>query len=310
VGPIVSDISSAFDSYWNSPWSVPFEVFKTHLPSKKKQEKIRQKFQKNFVEMEKEFLYPLDLQKERILDTLPTLKKELVWSRAEVVSDPPDKAWKKAERGGSKSEIVNTFANLSQDTEKDLLIISPYLILSDASIDRMGEAVKKGISIRILTNSLKSTDAVPVVAMYRKTRKRILRNGIQLHEIRADAASREEYSAAQNSDARLSLHAKTVVFDRKRVFVGTFNIDPRSEYLNTEVGLLVHSSELGERLASLIESDLAPQNSYALKLRGNDVEWICEDKGGMKTYTADPLASSWLRFEAWFLGLLPIQNQL
>jgi len=310
AGPIVDDISRTFDEYWNSPWSVPFEVFKTQIPSEKKLEKMMKRLQADYEKLAHEFPYPLDIQKEPVLAVLSSLRSQFMWSSAEVVSDPPGKAWKKATRGGSKSEIVNKLERTARNYHNDILIISPYFIIPDKSIEEYGRAVQSGISLRVLTNSLRSTDAVPVVAMYRKTRKKLLQKGVQLFEIRPDAAARSEYAASPNTDARLGLHAKAAVFDRKTVFVGTFNIDPRSEYLNTEVGLLVHSPELGEKLASLIESDLAPQNSYALRLKGNDVEWVCEEGGAQKTYSSDPLASPWLRFEAWFLGLLPISGQL
>jgi cardiolipin synthase C len=310
MGPLVNDVSHAFDAYWNSPWSVPFEIYKTKLPSKKKQEKMFKQFQQNFVKLESEFPYPIDLEKERILEILSSLNKDVIWSKAEVVCDPPGKAWKKAERGTKTSEIANKLENLVKESKDNILIVSPYFIMSDENINRMGDVDKKGISMRVLTNSLRSTDAVPVVAMYRKTRKKLLKNGVQLYEIRPDAASRSEYIAAPNSTARLGLHAKTVVFDRKKVFVGTFNIDPRSEYLNTEVGLLVDSAELSKRITSFIESDLKPQNSYKLRLNGSNVEWVCEGENGQRIYASDPLASPWLRFKAWVLGLLPISGQL
>lgn len=312
VGPIVAGISTAFDDYWNSPWAVPFEVFKTRLPSEKKFQKKKEKLQKRFVQMEEKFPYPLFWDKEKFLKIFEDTKSDLIWADAEIVTDPPGKAWQKAERGKSKSEIVNKLEQLMTDSKNEVLVISPYLILSKEDVKALSKLDQRGLSLRIFTNSLKSTDAVPVVAMYRKIRKPMLAAGVDLYEMRPDAESRRLQADPSVSKARLSLHAKAVVFDREKVFIGTFNVDPRSEHLNTEVGLLVHDKRLAEQIAADFEKDLEPVNSYSVRLneQKNRMVWVCEENGKEKTYTSDPKSGFWLRFQAGFLGLLPISNQL
>ncbi|MCG3204618.1 MAG: Cardiolipin synthase C [Elusimicrobia bacterium] len=312
IGKDVGDISSAFDGYWNSPWSIPYEVYKKKVLSDKSLKKKMEKLEKEFVQKEKNFPYPLDWSREAVLKILGDNRSAFVWGKSEVVCDPPDKAWKKAKRGESKSEVLNTLIDVGQAAKKDMLIISPYLIISDEAVKKFGQTVQRGVSVRILTNSLKSTDAVPVVAMYRTFRKDLMKQGPQLYEMRPDAGSRALYSLDPMMKKRMSLHAKAVVYDQETVFIGTFNIDPRSEYLNTEVGLLVYSPEFAKKVTEAIQFDLLPENSYRLRVtpKGKDVEWVCVEKGKEKIYSTDPHAGPWIRFEAWFLSLLPIKNQL
>lgn len=311
VGTVVPEISETFDNYWNSPWSVPLEVFKIRTPSEKKLRKEMQKIEREFGQKVKNFPYPLDFDKEKVLPTLQELRAHLIWAPAEIVSDPPDKAWAKAGRASDQSVVVSRLRQVAEETKKEMLIVSPYLILSKEEIEGLGKVVEKDISVKILTNSMMSTDALPVVAVYRETRKDFLKHGVRLYETRPDADVRKVHISSDKKRARLSLHGKVTVFDRRDVFVGTFNIDPRSQYLNTEVGLLVRSAELGEQVATDLEEDLKPTNSWALSLsEKNKVVWTGQRDGKELHLTSEPDASVFKRFAAWFLSLLPIKKQL
>lgn len=309
-GPIVPDISDAFDRYWNSPWAVPFEIFKTRIPTGKAMDKRYRKLKEGFLEAEKTYPYPLDWRRETVINTIQADQQKLIWAEAEVISDAPDKAWSQAKRGQSKSEIVRHLSETMGDATQELVVVSPYLIFSKESAKRLSLFTQKGVAVKILTNSLASTDAIPVVAMYRPIRKDILQSGAQLFEMRPDADSRKQYIDPSRTKSRLSLHAKAALIDGKEVFIGTFNVDPRSEHLNTEVGLLVHSQELARVFRTHLEEDLRPENSYALRLEGDEISWNATTRGSRHTYSSDPLAGFWRRFSAFFLSLLPIKNQL
>jgi putative cardiolipin synthase len=309
-GPIVGDISDAFDLYWNSPWAVPFELFKTKIPSGQAMDKRYRKLKEGFFAAEKIYPYPLDWRQATVIKRIQDDREKLIWADAEVVSDAPDKAWTKARRGESKSEIVRRLSKIIGQAEKELVVVSPYLIFSEESAKRLGHYTQKGVSVKILTNSLASTDALPVVAMYRPIREDILRSGAQLFEMRPDAASRERHIDPSRTKSRLSLHAKAALIDGKDVFIGTFNVDPRSEHLNTEVGLLVHSPALAQALRAELESDLSPENSYSLQWDGEEVSWTSRTRGSAQTFSSDPHAGFWRRLSAFFLSLLPIKNQL
>jgi len=122
------------------------------------------------------------------------------------------------------------------------------------------------VNVRILTNSLASTDVTIVQAAYAKYRDTLLDRGIRLYELRPDAESKKLHVASPVLTSKLSLHAKVVVFDKEKVFVGTLNLDPRSIVLNTEVGILVHSPELARKITEDLEVDFQAQNSWRLEL--------------------------------------------
>jgi len=171
------------------------------------------------------------------------------------------------------------------------------------------------VRLRMLTNSLASTDETPAYAVYAKDHRRMLEAGVEIYEVRSDAASRELYARVAPASARLGLHAKVAVFDRTVVYVGSFNLDPRSLYLNTEVALLVRSPRLAEELLALLERDCRPENAWRVVLDRNGdraprVAWITRDADGEVRYERPPETGFWRRLEARVFALLPIRGQL
>jgi len=311
AGPVAVETSSLFDDYWNSSWSIPLEEVGIKAPSKKRLKKKYKRFEKAFKRELALFPYPLDFEKKTALARLEEIRSNFIWAEAEAVGDPPGKAWDPAPEGESPSRVVSRLREITQETTTEALIVSPYLILSQGDIKEMGNRVREGVRLKILTNSMMSTDALAVVAHYKGIRKDLIEEGIALFETRPDAANRDRYTARPDLKTRHSLHAKVTVLDRKVVFIGTYNIDPRSEHLNTEVGLLVHSPELGEQVARLIEEDLLPVNSWRLELtKRKKVLWIGEKEGKEIRFKSDPYAGFWKRFFAGFLSILPIKGQL
>jgi putative cardiolipin synthase len=173
------------------------------------------------------------------------------------------------------------------------------------------------VQIRILTNSLASTDEPPAYAVYAKDHRRMLGEGVEMYEVRPGAESRHVYtSVTPPGSARLGLHAKLAVFDRTAVYIGSFNLDPRSLYLNTEVALLVHSPVLARAMLDLLERDFRPENAWRLVLeRHGDgsksrVVWIARESDRDVRSSRAPEAGFWRRLGARVYGLLPIRGQL
>lgn len=309
VGPAVGEASGKFDEFWNSSWSVPMEVLGVKAPTQKQYDKMLGRIKKYFTTEFKKFPYPLDFSHEAVLRELDTLRSQFVWAKAEVVGDTPGKSWEPEEAGKTRSAVAARVSEIGGASKNEVLLCSPYLILSTGAVRGMGELVRAGVRVRILTNSMMSTDALPVVAHYKGMREKLIGQGVELYEIRPDAENSPRHSAFPK--ARHSLHAKVAVFDRKDVFVGTYNIDPRSENLNTEVGLLVHSPELSEQVAQSLEDDLRPVNSWALEFTPTkDLVWKGEKDGKKIEFKKDPYAGFWTRFFAGFLSILPIKEQL
>lgn len=309
VGPTVGEASTKFDEFWNCSWSVPMEVLGVKPPTQKQYDKMMVQIQKYFAKEFKKFPYPLDFSREAIMGELEKIRSQFIWAKAEVVGDSPGKSWESSVLGKTRSTVAARVTTVAKEAKSDILLCSPYLIMSPESINKIGEFVKEGVRVRILTNSMMSTDALPVVAHYKGLREKLIEADVGLYEMRPDAENSPRHSAF--TQARHSLHAKVAVFDRQDVFVGTYNIDPRSENLNTEVGVLVHSSVLSEQVAKSLEEDLRSVNSWTLELNPKkELRWKGEKDGKEIEFKKDPYAGFWKRFWVGFLSILPIKDQL
>ncbi len=315
AGPIAADVSASFDTYWNSKWAVPLEAFREIKPSAKDIDRAKKRLRETTAKFEKDYPYRLDISRQDILKRLREIGDELIWAEAEVLYDPPDKGRTTDQQPG----VPERLGKLAREVQHDLLIESPYFIPSELMLKRMGEMAGRGVNLRVLTNSLASTDVTIVHAAYGKYRDTLLDSGVRLYELRPDAESRKLHVADPALPSKLSLHAKVVVFDKEKVFVGTLNLDPRSIILNTEVGILVHSPELAHKIIEDLEVDFQAQNSWRLELERepiwgeDDVEtylvWITEKNGKEKRYYREP-AGFWRKVKAVFLSLLPVEDQL
>ena len=220
-----------------------------------------------------------------------------------LVDSPPD-----------ASPILDTPVQLAEalvaridEVEHDLFLVSAYFIPTPALTGAIERATRRGVRVRVFTNSLGSNNHVSAHAAYARHRPSLLQAGAELYELRPDAYSRELYMDPAVAKALLGLHEKGALFDNCCLFVGSANMDPRSLRLNTEVGLLIDSPGLNAKLRQLLAVDLLPQNAWRVELDANgDVEWIGEQ--GAQSHV--PPASFYLRAQSWFFGLLPIEGQM
>lgn len=199
----------------------------------------------------------------------------------------------------------------------ELIIFSPYFVPGESGIVFFKELRQKGIQVKILTNSLASTDVGIVHAGYARYRKDLLRMGVELYELDRDLDLEEIESKDEKKGigrSRSSLHAKCFIFDRKTVFVGSLNLDQRSLSQNTEIGVVFESEPIGNYLAKTFNREI---NLIAFRLElvtGNDgVErliWHGQENGKAVTYQHDPYTGFWERFGIGFMRLLPIESQI
>ena len=194
------------------------------------------------------------------------LARQMTWARVEFISDRPGKNQNRLRLDGG-GQTASELARLVQGAQGRVVIQSPYLVLSDPALDLFRQLIARGVAVRINTNSLASTDNLPAFSGYRNQRDRLLEMGLQIYEYRpAPAVQRElmrrSAAAASGGTPIFALHAKTLVIDGKTVFIGTFNFDPRSENLNTEVGAIIHDEALARAVEASIETDMAPGNSW------------------------------------------------
>ena len=193
----------------------------------------------------------------------------LTWARADLLIDRVQDL--DQTDSDQRKKVAAVLSDMAQRSEREVLIESAYLVLGDPGVALLEALRGRGVKVRALTNSLASNDVVPNHAAYARRRQQMLEKGIELYELRPDAASCRRLVANDtgcSDDSLFGLHAKSMVFDRESVFVGSFNLNLRSVYLNSEIGLLVNSPALARRIARDIEENLHPDNSWRVLTYG------------------------------------------
>ena len=197
-------------------------------------------------------------------ESFARLSQQMVWGKVDFVSDRPGKNENQFRLDGG-GQTASALGKLVQDARVRIVIQSPYLVLSDKAMELFRQVTARGVTVRINTNSLASTDNLAAFSGYRNQRDRLLKMGLQIYEYKP--APEVQLKLMQRSPTAtgkapiFSLHAKTLVVDSKIVYIGTFNFDPRSENLNTEVGAIIHDPALARAVEVSIETDMAPSNS-------------------------------------------------
>ncbi len=234
VGPLAGDISRSFDRYWNSERAYPISVL--NPPSLKKEElhNLRADLE-TFWDEEKRMgelrrLIPLPAQ-------IASGNVALIWAKAELAADAPEKIDRPEEKSGSAPG--RRIVSLSTRANSELLLVSPYFVPREAGMEWIADLRKRGVAVRILTNSLASTDVVSVHAHYRGYREALLAQGVELHELKPVGRLR-----ASGKTRPVTLHSKVYVIDRRDIVIGSFNMDPRSQQLNTELAATIQSGRM------------------------------------------------------------------
>jgi putative cardiolipin synthase len=219
------------------------------------------------------------------------------WEDVVFLSDVPGKNSGEFGLGGG-GESTNQLIKAVKSARESILIQSPYLIMPEGGIELFEELVNRGVRIRISTNSLASTDNIQAFSGYQGQRKDLLRAGVELYEFMDEPSIRTElidrYPRIAENDPVFALHAKSMVIDDEKVFIGTFNLDPRSANLNTEVGMFVESRGLAQQVSDSIERDMMPGNSWQTTM----------------DFNPDFVVSRGKRFKSWFNRMLPIEPVL
>jgi putative cardiolipin synthase len=309
VGPVVQDVSSSFDKYWNSEVAVPVSVIIEEQFTEQELQ-ARQANLYRWVAELKGFPYPIGTASDAVMDRLEKLRGQIIWAPARVLYDEPDKLQ------SSREDVMDHLIELGQHKESELLVESAYVIPGPGNVERVRLNKERGIRQRLLTNSLATNDVAAAHAGYAKYRRDLIRNGLEVYELRPDAESVKKTWSLLAGRSRASLHTKAGVFDRRIVVIGSFNIDPRSTALNTEIVILVDSSELAAQVIEFMDDGVRPENSYRVMLEtdaetgGERLVWITTINGVEARYYSEPEVGLWRRFSTWLIGLLPIEKHL
>jgi putative cardiolipin synthase len=308
VGSVVRKLSRGFDLYWNSEQAIPISALIDHGLSAQEFEDHKFRLYR-WVEELVDFPYTIDRSKDELFARLEAAGDRFVWASATVIYDPPDKL------NDDDEEVLDELLELGLEKEHEVVAEAAYWIPGELGLGRARDARERGISTRVLTNSLATNDVNAVHAGYAKYREQMLRYGVEIYELRPDAGIQKPRWWLMAGRSRASLHTKAVVFDRQKVVIGSFNFDPRSMSINTEVVVLIDSPEFAAQVLTYMETGIRPENSYRLALESDEsgierLVWITENDGNEVRYYSDPEVGAWRRFTTWLLSLLPIEHQL
>ena len=312
VGDIAREVSSSFDLYWNSELAYPVTTLIQDRPGR---DEIEEKMAKldRFMTEYKNSDYIAALKNSNLSKLIHEDNLTSRWGEVEIVVDHPDKIT--SSRDANELHLMSQLAPHFEGIKNELFIVSPYFVPGKEGVEFFKSLVDDGVKVRILTNSLSSNDVGIVHAGYSKYRTALLRNGVELYEMnkKLTRAQRKEKKGMGGS-SKASLHAKTFVIDREKVFIGSLNLDPRSFYENTEIGLVIHSAEVAEAMFDEMKNDI-DRYTFRLELVVDDegdetLLWHGYEDGKPVTFDVDPYTSFWRRFGVGFMGLFPIESQL
>ena len=312
IGPVVNEVSDSFDLYWNSPLAYPAETLIDIRHSEAELQQLESELMA-YMEEQRTSDYMTALLNSDLSQKINDNAVAYNWGNASVVVDHPDKL--SSSRDAHELHLATQLAPYFDSISKELIIISPYFVPGYEGVEFFKSLTDKGIRVKILTNSLASNDVAVVHAGYANYREDLLRNGVELYEMnkKLTRAQRKGKKGASGS-SKASLHAKVFVLDRKYVFIGSLNLDPRSFYENSEIGLVLESSEIARQMAENFDADIA-KDSFTLELisdeDGDDeLLWHGFEDGEPVTFDVDPYTGFWRRFGVGFFGLFPIESQL
>jgi putative cardiolipin synthase len=305
AGPAVSEVSRQFDVYWNSGSAYPASAFVGPATADDISQ-LQAKFVATRAEPES-VAYLESIRTTGVMRDLLDRRLPLEWAATEVVYDDPAKT---LDTEGRKDvlllpELMRTMGR----PEKQLDIVSPYFVPGDGGTELLAAAARRGVTVRILTNSLAASDAKSVHSGYAKRRRELLQAGVRLYEIKPAASKQADGSASRfGSGSSSGLHAKTLAVDSQRIFVGSFNFDQRSTHLNTEMGVVLSNPVLAQGLTQFFDVEV-PTLAYEVRLAadGNSLEWIERSASGEKHYQTDPETRWSTRMGVDLLSILPIE---
>lgn len=303
VGPVVREASASFDRYWNAPATRSVRDLDPGAVNDEALERVRRLIEARAEDAERS-RYASEVRRDDAVERLMAGDWPLDWTdRWRFLSDDPRKVSPK--RGEVEpSAVLAHLVELAEGAERDLQVISPYFVPGDIGTDRLTQIARSGTHVRVLTNSLRANDVPWVHGGYSRYRTRLLTHGVKLWELKPLLGTGPRMRA---SISGASLHTKALTVDGRLLFVGSYNLDPRSTSLNCEQGVIAESSALAGQLESIFERQISGTHAWAVSLRpGRGLEW----SDGETVHRSEPDAPVGRRVQAWLARVLPVEAQL
>jgi len=306
IGENVPEIANSFDDYWNSPAALPLSVLK----SKPADSELKQTEMLTQLKNPSYQTYPWLIQNDDMNLPVNEIISSMTWGNSDFVYDQPLQDGK-AVNGNEAGLVWQRLSEELQQAENDVMVESAYFIVLDKSMKGIKQLRDSGVNISVLTNSLVTNDLWLIHSGYSTTREGLLLNGVRLYELRPDAASCNTFITEDRlcEKAKVSLHAKSAVIDQERVYIGSFNLNPRSAYLNSEMAFIINSKALAQAVTDIIEIQMQPENSWTVSLdEHNEMQWTSQFKNETQTYSHDPESSLWQRIRNSVFSIFPFDK--
>ncbi len=306
AGPLIVEATASFEQYWTHRLALPAEELSPRKISEEDIAAARRYLRQRLASLP-EFSERYAAAREQLQEFVVEPEKTLAWARAEFVVDPPEKL---VPDSGAGSPVLDRLIGLWSDASEEVLIETAYFVPTRAGARFIVQRARDGVSTQLLTNSLAANDVLPVHAGYAKYRRRLLKAGVGIYEYQRSAARGESDLRLSSASSDASLHAKVMVFDGKITWVGSFNLDPRSAALNTELAIVIHDEAIAQRVAAMIQRDLLPDRAWRLALEprasgGLGLVWYGERDGVELRLTSEPDATCLQRAAVNILKRVP-----
>jgi len=313
VGPVAREVSAVFDQYWNSELSYPASVLPKEAPPTPAEVADLREQLNRYVADHQDSKYLQELRNSDLAIKIRNNQVDFRWGQADVVFDQPEKLL----HDFSKTEyhLTPMLKPYLEEIKKELIIFSPYFVPGKPGTAFLTGLARRGVRVRILTNSLASNDVGIVHAGYKKYRRPLLRGGVELYELNKTLTSRQrETKKGSGGSSKASLHAKSFVFDRRQVFIGSLNLDPRAILHNIEIGVILDVPAIAGEMASWFEENI-DKLAFRLELKKDEnglelLYWHGWEGGQNVVYTHEPHTGFWRRLSINFMSIWPIESQL
>ena len=304
IGKVVADIDNSFSSYWSSPLSFDIETLVTaddNAPSDflSALDKLGPDDKKEENDLT---IYKTAIEDSTIDSDLINKRVPFRWTDMQFLSDDVGKLTKSVP---ADTNLVHQLRTLLGTPTKQLTIISSYFVPTKDGVNTLVKLSEAGVDIKILTNSFDATDVTAVHSGYSQWRPSLLSAGVKIYELKSTASEeqRENKLWKARSQSSTSLHAKTFAVDDHQVFIGSYNVDPRSANINTEMGVIINDDELARQLHGALGDDLLSK-AYEVKLLDNgNLQWQTMENGKKVVYDSEPRVDVsdhvWLTIMSW-----------
>lgn len=303
AGMLVEDIGRNFDRFWNHELAVPMKAFKPAQPDRDL-ETARAEAADEFSKAIRT-IYGQAIGSELVQDLL-TDRVTLLAAEGEMISDDPDKLLNDV--SADHQLLVTRMAEVVAGAESEVIVVTPYFIPGPNGVEFWRRQTERGVRVIVLTNSLASTNHVAVHGAYARYRHRLIEAGVELYELRVDALTGNRDDDRPPIES-VTLHTKAMLMDRRYTFIGSLNLDPRSIDINTEMGVLVDSTDMTESLAAPF-MEVIPERAYrVVENENSNLRWKAVIDGEEIVETSEPQSGRWRRFKALVSRILP-ESQL